>query len=146
MVMSVLGVMKMRSSYTQNQKAYYGTLSNNITKSKGYFVFRNEAVKDEIKKRVKLSSLLSSYGIRNIKHNSGNGQGICSCPFHRDKKPSFSFNDDKGCYNCFSCGEKGDIFSFVMKTRGLNFKGAIEELKKQANFNNKKRRNYENRK
>ena len=138
----VLG--KLESSAQHNKSFHSQRLSDNRVKNKNKFN-NNEAIKIEIKRRVKLSSLLRSYGVENIKHSS-NGEGSCSCIFHQDTKPSFSFNDNKGYYNCFSCGAKGDIFTFVMKTRGLNFKEAIEELKKQANFNNKKRGNYENRK
>ena len=37
------------------------------------------------------------------------------CPFHNEKTPSFSVNEDKGFYHCFGCGEHGDIISFTMK-------------------------------
>lgn len=35
------------------------------------------------------------------------------CPFHADKDPSLSFSDEKGVFNCFGCGVKGDIFTFI---------------------------------
>ncbi|MBF0341149.1 MAG: DNA primase [Magnetococcales bacterium] len=49
------------------------------------------------------------------------------CPFHNEKTPSFSVRPDKG-YKCFGCGEGGDVFSFVMKSKGVGFNEAIEEL------------------
>ena len=50
------------------------------------------------------------------------------CPFHNEKTPSFSVNEDKGFYHCFGCGEHGDIISFVMKSQNLDFRAAITEL------------------
>lgn len=54
------------------------------------------------------------------------------CPFHNEKTPSFSVNEDKGFYHCFGCGEHGDIISFVMKSENVDFKTAIAELAQQA--------------
>ena len=54
------------------------------------------------------------------------------CPFHNEKSPSFSVNEDKGFYHCFGCGEHGDIISFVMKSENVDFRTAITELAAQA--------------
>ena len=54
------------------------------------------------------------------------------CPFHNEKTPSFSVNEDKGFYHCFGCGEHGDIISFVMKSENVDFKTAISELADMA--------------
>lgn len=54
------------------------------------------------------------------------------CPFHNEKTPSFSVNEEKGFYHCFGCGEHGDIISFVMKTNNCDFRAAITELAAQA--------------
>ena len=50
------------------------------------------------------------------------------CPFHNEKTPSFSVNEEKGFYHCFGCGEHGDIISFTMKHNNMDFKSAIAEL------------------
>ncbi len=50
------------------------------------------------------------------------------CPFHNEKTPSFSVNEEKGFYHCFGCGEHGDIISFTMKSENLDFRAAITEL------------------
>lgn len=50
------------------------------------------------------------------------------CPFHNEKTPSFNVVPDKGIFHCFGCGEGGDVFSFLMKTRGVSFFEAVKEL------------------
>ena len=50
------------------------------------------------------------------------------CPFHDDRRPSFSVVPHKGIYHCFSCGVGGDVYKFVMNTRGLSFPEAVREL------------------
>ncbi len=50
------------------------------------------------------------------------------CPFHSEKTPSFVVYPKDGSYHCFGCGESGDVFTFLMKTEGLDFRGALEKL------------------
>jgi DNA primase len=50
------------------------------------------------------------------------------CPFHDERSPSFSVDPQNKLYNCFGCGEKGDIFGFVMEKEGLGFSEAVETL------------------
>lgn len=50
------------------------------------------------------------------------------CPFHNEKTPSFTVNDQKGFYHCFGCGAHGDIFSFVMEKEHLSYKEAVIKL------------------
>ena len=54
------------------------------------------------------------------------------CPFHNEKTPSFSVNEEKGFYHCFGCGEHGDIISFTMKHNNMDFRAAITELANMA--------------
>ncbi|WP_417319758.1 DNA primase [Emcibacter sp.] len=54
------------------------------------------------------------------------------CPFHNEKTPSFTVNDDKAFYHCFGCGAHGDIIRFVTETEGLSFPEAVERLAAQA--------------
>ncbi len=53
------------------------------------------------------------------------------CPFHGEKTPSFSVREE-GYYHCFGCGESGNVFSFLMKQRGLSFPEAIQELAERS--------------
>ncbi len=49
-------------------------------------------------------------------------------PFNPEKTPSFTVNDQKGFYHCFSSGKHGDQFGFLMETEGLSFPEAVERL------------------
>jgi len=53
---------------------------------------------------------------------------VALCPFHTEKTPSFSVNEDKGVYHCFGCGEGGDVISFIEKIEGVDFKAALAHL------------------
>jgi DNA primase len=50
------------------------------------------------------------------------------CPFHDEKTPSFFVVPAKGFYNCFGCGESGDVFAFLMKRLGLSFVDAVKHV------------------
>ena len=54
------------------------------------------------------------------------------CPFHREKTPSFTINENKESYRCFGCGKGGDIFSYVMEKYKINFRDAIKMLANEA--------------
>ncbi|GAA4740568.1 DNA primase [Sphingomonas daechungensis] len=54
------------------------------------------------------------------------------CPFHNEKTPSFTINDEKGFYHCFGCGAHGDAIRFLTDARGLPFMDAVKELAGKA--------------
>lgn len=84
-----------------------------------------EDQKEEIRSKIDIADLISSYGFQ-LKH-SGSDMWCC-CPFHNEKTPSFKVDVSRGTYHCFGCGESGDVFSFVMHQEGLSFGDAIKKL------------------
>lgn len=54
------------------------------------------------------------------------------CPFHNDKSPSLSVSEDKQIYKCFSCGEAGNVITFVMKYKKMSFIEALKYLADKA--------------
>lgn len=50
------------------------------------------------------------------------------CPFHAEKTPSFTVNEDKGVFYCHGCHEGGDVIDFVRKLKGFSYREAIAEL------------------
>lgn len=53
------------------------------------------------------------------------------CPFHNEKTPSFSVNENLQYFKCFGCGQGGDVFSFLMEVQGLSFFEALNQLAEQ---------------
>lgn len=56
------------------------------------------------------------------------------CPFHGEKTPSFTVNDEKKFYHCFGCGAHGDIFKFLMDYERLSFRESIERIAKEFGY------------
>jgi DNA primase len=50
------------------------------------------------------------------------------CPFHADKTPSLSVNEDRGVFHCFGCGASGDVIRFIELIEGVSFKEALSIL------------------
>lgn len=57
------------------------------------------------------------------------------CPFHNEKTPSFTINQDKNSFNCFGCGVSGDVFSYVMEKYKIDFKEALKILANEVGVN-----------
>lgn len=79
---------------------------------------------DKLRSQISISDIISKK-VR-LKKQGKNFSGLC--PFHNEKSPSFSVNEQKGFYHCFGCHAHGDIITFTMETEGLQFKDAIIKL------------------
>jgi DNA primase len=79
---------------------------------------------DELRARTTLSALIG----RQVKLQRAGREWKACCPFHKEKTPSFTINDEKGFYHCFGCGAHGDAIRFLTEGRGLPFMDAVKEL------------------
>src|SRR5688572_20503606 len=79
---------------------------------------------DELRSRVTLSSVV----MRTTKLLRAGREWKACCPFHNEKTPSFTVNEEKGFYHCFGCGAHGDAIRFLMETQKLSFRDAIKKL------------------
>ena len=85
---------------------------------------------DEIKTRIKVSDIVS----KKVKLSPRGREFVGLSPFSNEKTPSFTVSDEKGFYHCFSSGEHGSVFDFVMKTENLSFVEAVKKLASYAGF------------
>jgi len=83
---------------------------------------------EEIKSRLKVSTVVS----RSVNLKKRGKEFIGLSPFTNEKTPSFTVNDQKGFYHCFSSHEHGNIFDFLMKTTNINFVEAVKLLAAEA--------------
>lgn len=83
---------------------------------------------DELRARTVLSTLIG----KSIKVTRAGREYKACCPFHNEKTPSFTINDDKGFYHCFGCGAHGDAIRWMTDQRGLPFMEAVKELAASA--------------
>jgi DNA primase len=98
------------------------------------------SVVDEIKERIDAVELISNYV--QLKRAGRNYKGLC--PFHAENTPSFVVFPETGTWHCFgACSEGGDIFTFVMKREGWDFRTSLEELARRAGVELKPRTEQE---
>ena len=82
----------------------------------------------EVKSRLTIEDVVKPY----VQLRRAGRSLVGLCPFHKEKTPSFHVSPERGSYHCFGCGEGGDIFSFIEKAEGLDFKGALTLLAEKA--------------
>lgn len=83
---------------------------------------------DELRSRTTLSTLIG----RTVKVQKAGREFKACCPFHNEKTPSFTINDEKGFYHCFGCGAHGDAIRWMTDQRGLGFMDAVKDLAAEA--------------
>lgn len=79
---------------------------------------------DELRARTTLSTLIG----RTTKIQKAGREWKACCPFHNEKTPSFTINDEKGFYHCFGCGAHGDAIRWMTDQLGMGFMDAVKEL------------------
>ena len=103
---------------------------------------------DEIKLRLKVSQVVG----KSVQLKKRGKEFIGLSPFKNEKSPSFTINDEKEFYHCFSTGEHGNIFDFLIKTKSIGFGEAVRTLAAEAgmqpyrfsNFDKKKDLRFQN--
>lgn len=88
----------------------------------------DDKVVAEIKSRVRLSDFIG----RTVKLKRVGQEWVGLSPFNTEKTPSFTVNDEKGFYHCFSSGKHGDLIDFLHETQGLSFKDAVAVLASES--------------
>ena len=83
---------------------------------------------EEITQRLKVSDVVGSI----VKLTKRGKEFVGLSPFTNEKTPSFTVNDEKGFYHCFSSGEHGGIFDFLIKIEKLTFGDAVRRLASKA--------------
>ena len=81
--------------------------------------------------KIKLSEYLNKYLDLIPRGNSF----VARCPFHKEKTPSFSINDEKGLFYCFGCGTGGNILNFISKYKNCTFRESLQEITSIAGIN-----------
>jgi DNA primase len=81
----------------------------------------------QIRDRASILEVVSDY--LTLKKTGRNHLGLC--PFHSEKTPSFTVNEEKGIFHCFGCGAGGSVFHFLMQYDHLSFPEAVERVGKR---------------
>jgi DNA primase len=83
---------------------------------------------DDLRARTTLSAVIG----RHVKLTRAGREWKACCPFHNEKSPSFTVNDEKHFYHCFGCSAHGDAIRFLTDHLGLPFMDAVKELAADA--------------
>src|SRR5882757_575638 len=83
---------------------------------------------EELRARLPVSEVVG----RRVKLKKAGREFKGLSPFQQEKSPSFTVNDQKGFYHCFSSQKHGNIFDFLMETEGVTFPEAVERLAAMA--------------
>src|SRR3989304_6361773 len=81
----------------------------------------------EVRERASIVEVISDH--LTLKKMGRNYLGLC--PFHSEKTPSFTVNEEKGIFHCFGCGVGGNVYHFLMQYEHLTFPEAVEQVGKR---------------
>ncbi|MCC6850448.1 MAG: DNA primase [Deltaproteobacteria bacterium] len=83
-----------------------------------------ESTLTEIRDRADIVEVVGAHvGLKRVGRNH-----VGLCPFHAEKTPSFTVNDERGIFHCFGCGAGGNVFTFLMKMENAAFPDIVERL------------------
>jgi DNA primase len=79
---------------------------------------------EQVRQAASIIEVASQY--TTLKRRGSKHVGLC--PFHSEKTPSFTVDEDKQLYHCFGCNAGGDVFSLIMEKEQLSFPEALKYL------------------
>ncbi len=83
-----------------------------------------EDVLMQLRERASIVEVVGAHvGLKRVGRNH-----VGLCPFHSEKTPSFTVNEDRGIFHCFGCGAGGNVFSFLMRLEAAPFPEVVEGL------------------
>ncbi|MCC7500489.1 DNA primase [Candidatus Nomurabacteria bacterium] len=82
----------------------------------------------KVKDRLNITDVIGQY----VQLRRAGRTYIGRCPFHKERTPSFHVSPERGTFKCFGCGEGGDVFTFIEKIDGVDFKTALKQLAEKA--------------
>lgn len=91
--------------------------------------YSNDDTKNQVKTATDIVELIGNY--IELKP-AGHARHKALCPFHQEKTPSFTVNQDKQSFFCFGCEKGGDVFTFLQEIDGLSFREALQTLADKA--------------
>lgn len=91
----------------------------------------SDTVLSEIRSRISIVEEISVHVA--LRKTGRNHVGLC--PFHDEKTPSFSVNEERAFFHCFGCGAGGDVFTFLRRIEGLDFPAVVRRLAAKAGVN-----------
>jgi DNA primase len=108
-------------------RARQRTIGDRLLNRQGFMSFSPDFL-DEIRARIRVSEVVG----RRVRLQRRGREFVGLSPFNNEKTPSFTVNDQKAFYHCFSSGKHGDIFTFLMDVDGLSFPEAVETLAQET--------------
>ncbi|HVT66265.1 MAG TPA: CHC2 zinc finger domain-containing protein, partial [Trebonia sp.] len=80
---------------------------------------------DDVRDRTNIVDIVKRH-VELKRAGTGSWKGLC--PFHSEKTPSFNVNEARQFFHCFGCGEKGDVFGFLVKIEQRPFMEVLTDL------------------
>lgn len=84
---------------------------------------------DDVRERTNIVEIIKRH-VELKRAGTASWKGLC--PFHAEKTPSFHVHETRQFFNCFGCGEKGDVFSFLLKVEQRSFMEVLRDLAQLA--------------
>ena len=83
---------------------------------------------EQLKNEISVQRLVEASGVE-LKKGGKDFTGVC--PFHADARASLVVTPHKNLWHCFGCQIGGGPIDWVMKSRGVSFRHAVELLKEE---------------